>query len=224
MANSIHEAESTYRKILHAAAKLFLSVGYEKATVVKIAETAGVNRGSVIYAFKNKETLVCELVSFVLEGQFKATAELLKDKTDDKILLYAAETTLQLYMAESGEQMREMYNVAYSLPNSARVIYHTITGKLEQIFKETLPDWETKDFYEREISSAGIMRNHISVPCDIYFTMERKLRAFLEATFLLYKVPEEKIREAIEFVSQFDWKTIAAGVTENMLSYLESNT
>lgn len=216
--------ESTYRKILHAAAKLFLSIGYEKSTIVKIADTAGVNRGSVIYAFKNKETLVCELVSFVLEGQFKAIDELLSNKTDDKILLYAAETTLQLYMAESSEHMREMYNVAYSLPNSARIIYQTITGKLEEIFKESLPTWETKDFYEREISSAGIMRNHISVPCDIYFTMERKIHSFLESTFLLYKVPDKKIRETIEFVSGFDWKTISDNVTENMLSYLESKT
>ena len=154
----------------------------------------------------------------------KAIGELLSDKTDDKILLYAAETTLQLYMAESSEHMREMYNVAYSLPNSAKVIYHTITGKLEEIFKEFLPTWETKDFYEREISSAGIMRNHISVPCDIYFTMERKINSFLESTFLLYRVPDEKIREAIEFVSGFDWKTISEKVIENMLSYLESKT
>lgn len=220
----MHEQDSTARKILHAAAKLFLSIGYERATVVKIAETAGVNRGSVIYAFGNKETLVCELVSYVLEGQFHAIDELLGGKTEDKILLYAAETTLQLYMAESSEHMREMYNVAYSLPNSARVIYSTITGKLEQIFKDSLPDFETKDFYEREISSAGIMRNHMSVPCDMYFTMERKIHSFLESTFLLYRVPDEKIKEAIEFVSHYDWKTIADGVIENMLTYLESKT
>lgn len=224
MAQRIHEQDSTARKILHAAAKLFLSIGYERATVVKIAETAGVNRGSVIYAFGNKETLVCELVSYVLEGQFNAIAKLFEGKSEDKILLYAAETTLQLYMAESSEHMREMYNVAYSLPNSARVIYNTITGKLEEIFKDSLPHFETKDFYEREISSAGIMRNHISVPCDIYFTMDRKIRSFLESTFLLYRVSDEKIREAIEFVSHYDWKTIADGVIENMLSYLESKT
>ena len=87
-----------------------------------------------------------------------------------------------------------------------------------------MPHLETKDFYEREISSAGIMRNHISVPCDIYFTMERKIHSFLESTFLLYKVPDKKIREAIEFVSGFDWKTISDNVIENMLSYLESKT
>lgn len=215
-------SESVKSKLLHAAAKLFLSIGYEKATIVRIADEAKVNRGSVIYFFKTKENIVCELVAYVLDGQFTATTEFLKDKTDDKLLFYAAETTLQLYMAESSEHMREMYNVAYSLPNSSNIIYHTIAEKLEDIFKEYQPTWESKEFYEREISSAGIMRNHMSVPCDIYFTMDRKIHSFLESTFLLYRVPDEKIKEAIEFVKQFDWKPIADGVIKNMLTYLES--
>lgn len=224
MAEQTAELESVRSKILHAAAKLFLSIGYEQSTIVKIAEEAGVNRGSVIYFFKNKENIVCELVAFVLEGQFKAITEFLEGKTKDKILFYAAETTLQLYIAESTEHMREMYNVAYSMPRSSAVIYHKITEKLEYIFKEYLPGWETKDFYEREIASAGVMRNHMSVPCDMYFTMERKVRGFLESTFLLYRVPDEKIAEAIEFVSRFDWKTIAQDVIDHMLAYLESQT
>ena len=222
MAEQTVELESVKSKILHAAAKLFLSIGYEQSTIVKIAEEAKVNRGSVIYFFKNKENIVCELVAYVLEGQFKATSEFLHGKTQDKILFYAAETTLQLYIAESSEHMREMYNVAYSMPRSANVIYHTITDKLEKIFKEYLPNWQTKDFYEREISSAGVMRNHMSVPCDMYFTMDRKVQTFLESTFLLYRVPDAKIAEAVAFVKQFEWKTIAQEVIENMLAYLES--
>lgn len=117
-----------------------------------------------------------------------------------------------------------MYNISYSLPNSSNIIFNKITGKLEEIFCEYLPTWETKDFYEREIASAGIMRNHISVPCDVYFTMERKVRSFIESTFLIYRVPDEKIAEAIEFVSHFDFVSIADGVIDNMLAYLESKT
>ena len=149
---------------------------------------------------------------------------MLKDKCDDKILFYAFETTLQLFMAESSEHMREMYNVSYSLPNSSNIIFNTITGKLEEIFKEHLPHLETKDFYELEIASAGIMRNFMSVPCNMYFTMERKLRRFLETTFLIYRVSDEKINEAIEFVSKYDFKMISQGVLERMLKYLEDRT
>lgn len=224
MARVEHQTGSVKSKVLHAAAKLFLEKGYEKSSIREIADVAGVNRGSLCFAFKDKESILCELVSFVLEGQFEATEKLLADKTSDKILFYAAETVLQLHIAESSEHMREMYNVSYSLPNSANVIFHSITGKLEEIFGSNLPTWETKDFYEREISSAGIMRNHLSVPCDIYFTMERKIKVFLETTFLIYEVPKAKIKEAIDFVMKFDWKLIAKGVIDNMLEYLESRT
>jgi len=217
-------SSSVKSKILHAAAKLFLNVGYQKASIIKIAEEAGVNRGSLCFAFKDKESILCELVAFVIEAQFEAISKLLKDKTNDKLLHYAAETTLQLYMAESSEHMREMYNVTYSLPHSSNIVFHSITGKLEETFKESLPDWKTKDFYEREISSAGIMRNHMSVPCDYYYTMKRKVRVFLESTFLIYRVTDERIEEAINFVSQFDWKTIAQDVIDNMLKFLESKT
>lgn len=217
-----YEKGSVKYKILNAAAKLFLSIGFERATIVKIADTAEVSRGSVCFAFRDKEAILCELVAFVIEGQFEATRDLLTPVTDDPLLLYCAETVLQLHLAESSEHMREMYNVSYSMPHSADVIFHTITGKLEQVFRTYCPTWQTRDFYEREIASAGIMRNYMSVPCDMYFTMERKIRSFLEASLLIYHVPEERIAEVIQFVSQYDWTTIADGVISRMLSYLES--
>ncbi len=221
MSRKDYNMEEVKAKILSIAAKQFLTVGYDKATILKIAAEANMNSGTITYVFKSKESVVCELVGYVLEGQFDFTEKFLKGKTDDKILFYAAETTLQLYMAESNEHVRKLYNVAYSLPNSSQIIYHTITAKLENIFKEALPDWQTKDFYEREIASAGVMRNFMSVPCDMYFTMDRKIKAFLESTLLLYRLPDEKIRECIEFVSQFDFEPLAKQVIDGMLKSLE---
>ncbi len=222
MAALVYEKGSVKYKILNAAAKLFLSIGFERATIVKIADTAQVSRGSVCFAFRDKESILCELVAFVIEGQFEATRELLQGVTDDPLLLYAAENVLQLHLAESSEHMREMYQVSYSMPHSSDVIFHTITGKLQEVFQPFCPAWQTRDFYEREIASAGIMRNYMSVPCDMYFTMERKIRAYLEASLLLYHVPAERIAEAIEFVKGYDWASIAEDVINRMLSYLES--
>ncbi len=221
MGRNDYDLEAVKAKILHVAARMFLTIGYDKTTVLRIAAEAKINSGSVVYAYKTKENLVCELVKYVLEGQFAFTEQFLQGKTDDKVLFYAAETVLQLYMAESNEHARKLYNVAYSLPNSSEIIYHKITEKLEVIFKDVLPDWQTKDFYEREIASAGVMRNFMSVPCDIYFTMDRKVKAFLESTLLLYHVPKEKISEAIAFVSQFDFEPIAKKLINDMLDFLD---
>ena len=224
MANVTHETGSVKSRVLHAAAKMFLAKGYQSTTMRELAQNAGVNYGSLTFAFKSKENILAELVAYVLEAQFETAQRLLAGKTRDKVLFYATETVLQLYMAESSEHIREMYNVSYSMPHTADIIYHAITGKLEDIFGAYHPDWKTRDFYEREISTAGIMRNHMSVPCDIYFTMERKIRVFLESTFLVFGVPQEKIDEAIAFVGQFDYPTIAKNTIDNMLSYLESKT
>lgn len=208
-------------RVLSVSARLFLEKGYTATTLKEIAKTAEINIGSLMNLFGSKEDILCDLVKYVLEAQFSATASLLKDKTDDKILFYAAETTLQLHIAESGEHIRDLYNAAYSLPKTTEIIQHTITNKLEEIFKPSLPHLETKDFFELEIASGGIMRGFMTIPCDMYFTMERKYKRFLETTFKLYDVPQEKIRETIEFVSGFDFELIAKQTIKSMLAFLE---
>ena len=210
--------------ILHSASKLFIENGYSNTHISHIASDAGITYNEVFRTCVDKENILCELVGLVLEFQFKETEKILKDITNDKLYFYAFETTLQLHMAESMEHIREMYIVSYSLPHSSKIIYKTITSKLEDVFKDYLPHSETKDFYELEIASAGIMRGFITVPCDMYFTMDRKINRFIETTFKLYDVPQSKILESIEFLKQFDFKKISHNVISSLLTYLESNT
>lgn len=218
------KADMIKSKVLHAAAKLFLDRGYTASTVRDIADVAGVNVSAMVRVVKSKENLMCELVRFVLERQFETARQMLQGITDDKLLLYAAETTLQLHMAESAEKIRELYNVAYSMPESSAVIMSTITGKLQDIFGEQLPELTPKDFYELEIATGGVMRGFMTVPCDLYFTIDRKVRRFIECTFRIFRTPDAKIEEAIAFVSQFDYPTIARSTVDSMLTYLESCT
>jgi len=222
--NSTEALSEIKKKILFSAAILFIEKGITATTFNEIAKKSGFSRSKVLYEFKSKEEIIADLVRYVLDGQFAATAKFLEGKTDDKILFYAAETTLQLYMAESSEKVREVYTTAYSLPASSDIIQKTITGKLEEIFKEHLPHLETKDFYKLEIASGGIMRGFMTIPCDMWFTMDQKVESFLETTFKLYDVPEEKIKEAIDFVNSFDYPAMAKYVIDTMLTYLESKT
>ncbi|MBQ1208561.1 MAG: TetR/AcrR family transcriptional regulator [Lachnospiraceae bacterium] len=226
MANvrSVKDIENLRKKVMHAAATLFLTRGFNQTTVKEISAAAGVSTNTIFYEMKSKDEMLVELVMYVLEGQFQATAKMLNGITDDKILFYAAETTLQLHMAESSEYIRELYGAAYSLPKSTEYIQKTITGKLEEIFKEHLPHLETKDFYELEVASGGIMRGFMTIPCNMYFTMERKVRRYLETTLLVFRVPDEKINESITFVSQFDFTKIAADVIQSMIEELEKQT
>lgn len=215
------ESMSTRDKILYAAATLFWEKGYERAAMVEIAARAGVNRGSVFFAVKNKENLLRILVSYVLESMF-SSSHLIVGKMDDPVLSYTVETALQLYMAESREEVRELAAVAYTLPSTSELIYRKTARRLMELFGPCNPDWEERDFYEREIASGSILRGYMAKPCDLYFTMERKMRVFLETTLAIYHVPEEKAGEAMRFLSGFDFEEIAARAIEEMLNLLKT--
>lgn len=212
---------STRDKILHSAAVLFLEKGYQKTTIVDIAKHAEVNRGSVVFAIGNKENLLKMLVEYVLDGQFEASRALLAGKTEDTVLYYAAECALQLSMAESSEQIREIYAAAYSLPTTSELIYTRCTARLQPLFERYNPTWETSDYYECEIASGSIIRGYMAKHCDVYFTIEKKVRAYLKHSLTLYHVPEEKVEEAIRFVSSIDFDLTARETINNLLSYLE---
>ena len=209
-------------KVLYAAAKCFLEHGYTNTSNKTIAECAGVHCGSMTQHFGTKENILCELVEYVLKSQFEFTENMLNGITDDKILIYAAETTLQLNMAESSEQVRDLYAAAYSMPKSSAIIQQMITEKLEVIFGQLHPDLDTKEFYKLEIASGGIMRGFMTIPCNMWFTMDQKVAAFIETTFRVYSVPDEKIKQTVEFVSRFDFKEIAHKVINGMLAKLEN--
>ncbi len=223
MGKKDYDLVAVQKNLLSVAARLFLTIGYDKASVLKIADESKINSGSVVYAFKTKEGVVCELIRYILDEQFTRAEKMSQGKTDDKVLLYATTTVLQLYMAELNENTRKIYDVAYVLPNSLEIILHIFTQKTISFFQDSLPDWTEKNFYEREIASAGVIRNFMAIPCGIYFTMERKVNAFLESFLTLYYISAPKIREAIEFVSQFDFNTAAQQAFDEILAKIEAD-
>ncbi len=209
------------QELIYCAAELFVKKGFTATTTREIASAAGTNIALLNRTLGTKEEILCTLVAFVLESQFETAKKMVDGLTDDPILYYAVETTLQLHIAELNENIRDLYSASYSLAKTSDIIQHNITDKLEKIFGNHLPDLETKDFYELEIASGGIMRSFMTRPCDMYFTMERKTRRFLETTFKVYDVPQEKISQAIEFVKQFDFQSVAQKTLESMLTALK---
>ena len=217
--------DEVHKKALNTAALLFLKHGYTATSVRMIAQEAGVGLTAMLREFGNKENMLCELVQFVLEGQFRATKEMLAGVTDDPVLYYAAETTLQLCMAESDEAIRDLYSAAYSLPESAELIRRAVSDELLGIvFRDYLPNHTPLDFYELEIASGGIIRGYMTVPCTPEFTMEIKVQRFLGASLRIYGVPDEKVQEAIEFVKRFDYPAVAKKTIDDMFVRLESGT
>lgn len=220
---SKEQSEEMKRRIVNAAAKSILEKGFTNTTVRSITSKLGISIGTFNSHFRTKEDVLCELIAFVLDQQFSISEKLIAGKTDDKLLLYAAETVLQLHIVEMDENLRDVYSAAYSLPKTSALIQQKVTIKIEDIFREYLPGLETKDFYILEIATGGIMRGFMTVPCSMWFTMEQKTEAFLKNAFRLYDVPPEKIQEAVAFVKQFNFEKIAKETLSGILQYLDAD-
>ena len=182
----------TQQKMLRAAVKLFLEKRYEGTTTAEIARAAGMPPSSFFRAFSSKEALLLELDKRMFSGQFTLAEQ--HSAAQDPVLLYAVETAIQLHIAELTEPLRKLYVTAYTLSPTSAYLYRSTAKRLEGIFGDYLPDAEAKDFYEMEIASTGMMRSFMAVPCDVYFTVERKIARFLECALKLCNVPPERRR------------------------------
>ena len=218
------ERGKTRTLVLHSATKLFIENGYTNTRIKDIANDSGVGYNEIFRMFTDKDNLLSHLVDLVIECQFEMSKDVLKEKSEDLLLLYMFECALQLYIAESNENIREMYAVSYSMPSTSLKIYQYLTDKLENIFKEYLPHYETKDFYELEIAVAGIMRGFIINPCNMYFTMDRKIKRYIKTILKIFEVPKEKTNELIEFISSYDLKAYANEVINSLYEYIINRT
>ena len=198
----------TRKKILSASIKVFLEKGYEGATAKEIADLAGSSTGAPFSLFGNKEGVLLELVHMMFSGQFKLAEDLIGEG-GDPLLLYGVETALQIHITELSWQLREIYIMAYSLSSTSEYIYEQTAARLAVIFGPYLPRCESKDFYELEVASGSIMRGFMAKPCDRYFTIQRKLRRFLQCCFKLYDVTPGKYEPVIERVLGMDIRHMA---------------
>ncbi len=204
-------------RIVKVSARHFFEKGYLNTPIKLITEGAGIGTGSFNNIFQTKEDILCEIVPIVMEKQFAVTRELLADKTEDKLLFFATETVLQLHIAELNENVRDVYTAMYSFLKPQAIIQKRITGRWEAIFKDYLPDYTTSDFYQLEIATGGIIRGFMTVPCDMWFLMDKKVESFLECALKLYDIPKGEIREAIAFVKEIDFSAVAAQTVAELI-------
>lgn len=121
-------------KMIYAAVVLFLENGYEKTTTAQIARRAGMSATSFFAAFPNKEAILYALVREMLAEQFKWTERLLGERPDP-LLLYCAETALQIHITELSPELRELYMTAYSLQSTSEYIYQNISKEAGDVFR-----------------------------------------------------------------------------------------
>lgn len=201
----IAERES---RMIYAAIKLFLENGYEQTTTVAIAQAAGMSSSAFFAVFANKEVLLLKLTKWMYEKQFAITGRLLGEGYEPE-MFYAVEPSIQLYIAEKSEALRELYVSSYSYAATANYIHQMATDKLVELFGAMHPQYTRQDFYELELASSGMVCSFMARKCDRNFTMEQKLRRFLSCSMTIYGVTEEKQQQVIDRVLEMDLKSVA---------------
>lgn len=79
----MEEEKKTREHLIEAATEEFLAQGFEKASLRKICEKAGVTTGALYFFFKNKEDLFCQIVDPVLDQIERLGKELVDTERND---------------------------------------------------------------------------------------------------------------------------------------------
>ena len=79
----MEEEKNTRQHLIEAATEEFLAQGFEKASLRKICEKAGVTTGALYFFFENKEDLFCQIVEPVLDQIERLGKELVDTERND---------------------------------------------------------------------------------------------------------------------------------------------
>ncbi|MGN1002801.1 MAG: TetR/AcrR family transcriptional regulator [Oscillospiraceae bacterium] len=214
--------EAMRSAVLRSAALLFLKEGYAKTSLSRISAHSGVQISAINREFQGKGKILCALVDYVIDGQFSTARELMAG-IPDGVRYYALDTALQLHITESSPAIKELYITAYQMPEILEHIRRTVVARLvKPCFSPYLPDAADEEFYLLNVVTSGIILSHMSMACSEGFTITDKTRRYLDASLRVYKVPEEKIQEAVAFTQQFDLFAIARQTVQQMITALET--
>lgn len=214
-----YNKQESKRRILSACVKLFIEKGYHSTTLAEILKESNTTSSTFQNIFRSKDGVLLDLTEFMFDSQF-AAARNVNEKNLPPIYIYAAETSIQMTLAELNENLRDIYVEAYSNERTAEYIFERTSTELTRIFSEYNPNLSECDFYELEIGTAGIMRNYMAKRCDKYFTLEKKLECFLNMSMSAYNVPEGERKKVIEFIMGIDIKTAANQIMQKLFNSL----
>lgn len=217
---SRYEKEESRKKILSACVRLFWVQGFRKTPPKQILQEAGVSAGTFYNLYKSKAGVLMELTDFMFSQQFGIAGKLSAGGASPA-LVYALETSIQLALTDLNENLREIYIEVYTQPDILERIRQKTTAELQRIFGPYLPECSASDFYEMDIGTAAIMRGYMERPCDLYFTLERKIECFLRMTLTVYHVPEAQISEILQTIAALDIRTIADSVMQRLFTALQ---
>ncbi len=131
-----HLSRDTRREqILNAAAKLFVTKGYDNASVDEIAREAGLSKGSIYWYFKSKLEILFELTDRYVEGQQTLLVNMASLEAFGPEALYRSHRTLNLDN-EAEHENAQLFNQLVALAGQHAEICERL-GRYQHRWTET---------------------------------------------------------------------------------------
>ncbi len=210
------------KQIIRSATKLFLQNGFSKTTLKMISEDCGMLQGRMSYHFHTKEDMLYMLIQELMDYHSDIIEET-HEKTDDALLSYAMEISIQIALCEVDEKVWDLYYNAYTLPGIYSFIKVWAAKKNYRLLKAYLPEWSEEDFRRVENIASGMELSALTTPCDADYTLEKKITLVLDSLMRLYDIEEPKRREVIEKILELDCSRIGREMFERFEKRLDNS-
>lgn len=164
--------------IINTTASLFLTNGYTKTTTKEIAKACNITEGSLFRLFKDKESILFEIINLLIESNVIN----LKDNFNE----YTQLSTMLLIKSDENEILKDLLLNLFSLKSTKTYINKHVATLLSTTLK--IDDYELKEYYELVIAINGMYLNYLDLNTDMYFTIKKKTKRYLEILLYLLKV------------------------------------
>jgi len=127
------------KDIALACIPLFVQGGIKDLTISQVAKQAGIGKGTFYDYYKNKEAIIFEMITILMEqhNQLKETQLASVSSTRDKVKMF-----YNFYFNEEDKELRELYkeflSISLSNPNEEMVVFHTQALQLQSKWLEDI--------------------------------------------------------------------------------------
>ncbi|PAE23252.1 TetR/AcrR family transcriptional regulator [Bacillus sp. 7894-2] len=193
-------ANDTHKKIVKAALKLFMDLGYRAVSTRRIAEACGITQPTLYHHFSNKKAIYMEVLRTELVDMQRALSRIIKRFEDD-----IEECLIQV-----------TYYILINKPPSMGQMFHDIQKELDQEHQGIVRKWWMESYQDpiASIFEKGIKDQKLRDPAEI--GSDPVSSAYLLLSLISSRNTDYKLKESLaKEQARFYVKVILYGLSQS---------
>ena len=187
------------KRIIAKSSKLFITQGYNKTTIRKIAEESGLGRGHLYYYFKKKENILLYIYKRFLEKIYKY---IIDNHTlgSSTLVSYAVSQYLYTNIIVNSEALFRIYIEASKVDIIRKEYVNILIDLFNEKVKESEYDFSEKDIYlSVTIGCAGeseLLNRYYEK--SINLNLDEIIKSIIRTRLLLLNIDSDEIKKIID--------------------------